>query len=167
MPWLLVLPLATVGVVTGHGIAYALTGTPDTELHAYLSHLPEVALLLTLLSLLGAAFVERGSRIALWPFPAVAIAGFVAQEHLERLAHSGSIPFLLDEPFFLVGLALQALVAIAAWLLARLLIRVVGVDPEPSRGVRHPIDLALPVLQAPVYCALPSGRGPRAPPVDR
>ena len=167
MPWFLVIPLATLGVVAGHGISYALTGTPSTELHAYLSHVPQVALLLTLLCLLGASFVERGNRIALWPFPTVAIAGFVAQEHLERLAHSGSIPFLLDKPFFLVGLALQAFVATAAWLLARLLIRVVGVDAGSSRGVRDPIDLALPALRAPAYSALPSGRGPRAPPFDR
>lgn len=167
-PWLLTVPLAALGVVAGHEIAYALTNTADEELHGYMSHLPQVALLVTLLSLLGAAFVERGSRLALWPFPAVAMAGFVAQEHIERLAHSGSVPFLLDKPFFLVGLVVQAVVAIAAWLLARLLIRIVGAaQSERNRAVDDAVDLPLPVLTVPVCGTLPGARRPRAPPLDR
>ena len=120
------MPLATLGVLAGHEIAYALTRTPHEELHGYMSHLPQVALVLTLLSLVGASFVERGSRLALWPYPAVAIVGFVAQEHVERVVHDGSVPFLLDKPFFAVGLAVQVVVAIVVWLIARLLVRIVG-----------------------------------------
>ncbi len=167
-PWLLVVPLATLGVLAGHEIAYALTSTPPEELHGYMSHVPQITLLLTLLSLLGASFVERGRRLARWPFPAVALAGFVAQEHIERLAHDGSVPFLLDKPFFLVGLVVQALIAIAAWLLARLLVHVVGsAQPERNRRVGGPIDLPVPVGVAPVCGAVPGAGGPRAPPLDR
>jgi len=110
-PWLLILPLSCCGVLAAHELAYALTRTPRGETHGYLAHLPQLALLLFVLSLVGATLVERGPRIALWPFPAVALSGFVLQEHLERLAHGGAIPFLLDKPFFLVGFGVQALVA--------------------------------------------------------
>ncbi len=155
-------------MLAGHEIAYALTSTPHEELHGYLSHLPQVTLLLALLSLLGASFVERGSRLALWPFPAVAMTGFVTQEHIERLAHDGSVPFLLDKPFFLVGLVLQALIAITAWLLARLLVRVVGAAaPEPCRGGGDAVDPSPAVLVAPVCGRFTGARGPRAPPFDR
>lgn len=125
-PWLLITPLSALGVLGGHELAYSLTRTPQQEFHGYLSHLPGACLLLALLTLLGASLVERGARIALWPFPAVAITGFVVQEHLERVAHTGSVPFLLDSPVFVAGLGIQAVVAIIAWLCARLLIRVVG-----------------------------------------
>lgn len=167
-PWLLVVPLATLGLLAGHELSYAVTGTPGRELHGYLSHLPQAALLLTLLSLLGATFVERAGRLALWPFPAVAMVGFVAQEHVERLAHGGSVPFLLEKPFFLVGLAAQAVVAIAAWLLARLLARIVGAArPDQHRGIGRATDLRLPAEVVPAVIALAGGRRSRAPPLDR
>lgn len=168
-PWLLVIPLGTLGVLAGHEIAYAATGTPHDELHGYMNHLPQVALLLTLLSLVGASFVERRSRLALWPFPAVAMIGFVAQEHLERLAHSGSVPFLLDKPFFLVGLAVQALVAIAAWLLARLLVRIVGhtAASSPPRFAGRPSGSCWPVSTAPAGATVAGVFGARSPPFGR
>ncbi len=167
-PWLLVIPLGTLGVVAGHEIAYAATGTPHAELHGYMSHLPQVALLLTLLSLVGASFVERGSRLALWPFPAVAMIGFVAQEHVERLAHTGSVPFLFDKPFFLVGFGMQTLVAIVAWRFARLLVRVVGRAPSS----RAPV-LGRAAEHDPFPCESLAGvtvsgpLGARAPPLGR
>lgn len=141
MLWLAVVPVATLGMLGGHELAYEVTGTPDNAMHGYLHHVPQVALLLGLLALVGASFVERGTRLALWPFPAVVLVGFVAQEHLERLAHTGSVPLLLDKPFFLVGLAIQALVAVAAWVVARLLVRVVGQSPAHrlSRFPRSPV----------------------------
>jgi hypothetical protein len=168
-PWLLVAPLATLGVLGGHQLAYAVTGTRGGELHSYLGHAPQAALLLTLLSLGGASFVERGGRLALWPFPAVAVLGFVVQEHVERLSHTGSIPFLLDKPFFLVGLAVQAAVALAAWLVARLLVRVAGRPvPERPRATscrppcpRRPLSFAL------AGAALGGSLGARSPPLVR
>lgn len=167
-PWIVVVPFGTLGVLAGHEIAYALTSTPREELHGYLNHLPQVVLLLALLSLVGASFVERGARLVLWPFPAVAMAGFVAQEHIERLAHDGSVPFLLDKPFFFVGLVAQALVAAAAWLLARLLVRIVGATgPQRGRDVGDALDPCLPMPAAPVCGTLSGARGPRAPPLPR
>lgn len=164
--WLLITPLSALGVLAGHELAYRLTRTPQQELHGYLGHLPELGLLLALLTLLGASLVERGARIALWPFPALAITGFVVQEHVERVAHTGSVPFLLDKPVFLIGLGLQAVVAIAAWLCARLLVRVVGSTDVPQRRVG--VALA-EVTFAPLVlprAAHPAGASrPRAPPV--
>lgn len=147
--WLVVVPLSTLGILGGHQAAYALTGTAVGELHGYLHHAPQVLLLLVILSLLGAALVERGSRVVLWPFPVVVMLGFVLQEHLERLSHTGSFPFLLDQPVFLVGIALQAIVALAAWLVARLLVRALGragARPLLLRPVRE--LLALPATEA-------------------
>ena len=134
----------------------------------YLSHLPELGLLLTLLTLLGASFVERGSRIALWPFPAVAITGFVVQEHVERLAHTGSFPFLLDKPVFLVGLGLQVVVAIVAWLCARLLVHVVGATGSKRRNSAFSLlAIAFWPFTRPRVERLAGATRSRAPPIDR
>jgi hypothetical protein len=119
---MLVVPLAALGMLGGHELAYGITRTPRGPVHEYLTHLPRIALVLLLLSLVGALFVERGSGAALWPFPVVALASFVVQEHAERLEHASALPFLLDEPFFMVGLIVQCLVALVAWLVARLLV---------------------------------------------
>lgn len=165
-PWLLVVPLGTFGVLAGHQLAYALTGTSQQEIHGYLDHLPEVALLLTVLSVIGASFVERGSRLALWPYPAVTVVGYVAQEHLERLADSGSVPLLLDKPFFLVGLVLQVLVAIVAWWLAQLLVRLVGsTEAARSSRTRGGVEPRAGIDSGAPRGALACSGGPRAPPL--
>jgi hypothetical protein len=166
-PWLIVLPLACAGVLAGHETAYAITRTPHEEVHGYLVHLPQVVLLVTLLALLGAACVERGTRLALWPFPAVVLGGFVLQEHLERAAH-GSTPFLLDEPVFVVGLLFQGVVALVAWLLARLLVSVVGRRAgEVVPGARRVPRTELPVLALVSGRFAPGSPRLRAPPLDR
>ena len=166
--WLLVAPLGLAGVLGGHEIAYAVTRTPHDDLHAYATHVPQIAMLLGLLSLVGASLVERGRSIVLWPFPAVVMVGFVAQEHIERIAHDGAVPLLIDKPFFLVGLVLQATVAIAAWLVARLLVCVVGLDGvEPTRSVEVVGELAFAVGAA-LRAGLRVGTcTPRAPPLGR
>jgi hypothetical protein len=125
-PWLVIVPLATAGGLGGHRIAYALAGPDHDALHGYLAHAPQLGLLLLVLALVFASFVDRGARLALWPFPTVTLTGFVVQEHVERVAHDGSAPFLLGERVFLVGLVVQVVVAVAAWLVARLLVRAVG-----------------------------------------
>lgn len=163
-PWGVILPLALLGVLGGHELAYALTGTRGEGLHAYFEHGPQVALLLAVLSFCGAVFVERGARIALWPFLTVVLGTFVAQEHIERMAHGGAFPFLLDKPYFLVGLVLQSIVAVLAWLVARLLIRAVG--KRVAREVRllaRSVVLAPRCSQAPASATAGSLRS-RAPP---
>lgn len=167
-PWLLVAPLGVAGVFAGHEIAYKLTRTPHDDVHAYATHLPQIAMMLGVLSLVGASFVERGRSIALWPFPAVVMVGFAVQEHLERIAHDGSFPVLVDKPFFLAGLVLQAIVAVAAWLLARLLIRVVGVDGlGPARCVDAVADVAVAVGTVHGAVSRAGTCSPRAPPLGR
>ena len=167
-PWLLIAPLSALGVLVGHELAYSATGTPKEEFHGYLSHLPELSLLLTLLTLFGASLVERGSRIALWPFPAVVIAGFVAQEHAERLAHTGSVPFLLDRPVFLVGLGIQVVVALVAWLCARALVRAVGTTGSKRRGAAvHVVEIEFCPFTRPRRDRVAGTTRSRAPPFDR
>ncbi len=163
-PWMLVLPLSAFGILTGHWVAYRVTGTPAGAYHEYLAHLPRVALVLLVLALVAAHFVERGRRLALWPFPAVALAGFVALEHAERVEQMGSLPFLLTSPVFLVGLAVQLLVAVLAWLVARLLAVAIQVSEAPGRRIAR-----WPVVVAPeggllVPAAAVSGVRSRAPP---
>lgn len=131
VPWLVVVPIATLGVLLGHEIAYASTGTASPEVHGYLHHVPQVALILIVLTVVGAALAERGARTSFWPYPAVALVGFVAQEHLERLQHTGSLPFLLDQRFFLVGIVVQCLIALLLWAAARLLIATLAAEDVP------------------------------------
>jgi hypothetical protein len=166
--WIVVVPLSCFGALAGHELTYRLSGTPTEGTHDYLAHAPQLTLLLTIFGVVGAALVERGSRVVLWPFPAVVLAGFVAQEHIERIAHGGSVPFLFDKPFFLVGLAVQTIVALAAWLIARLLVRVVGkrVSEAVPRvaGVRQ---IRPPVPGLVVAQVSAGAQRPRAPPFAR
>jgi hypothetical protein len=155
--WLLTLTLTAAGMLAGHTAAYALVTEPS-GLHEYLDHAPQVLLVLATLALAGLALTSRGATPAAWPFPVVALAGFGAQEHVERLAHTGEAPWLLTNPVFLVGLALQLPVAVAAWLLARLLLHTLASTP-PRRPPRLS-GLWLPVAAA--VGASPATRAPDA-----
>ena len=100
------------GVVGAHALAYRVTATPTSPLHHYLEHVPQV---LSVLAVAGLAFGGLASRLggpAAWPFPLAAVATFVVQEHVERLAHTGDVPWLLGSRVFLVGLLLQVPVAL-------------------------------------------------------
>jgi hypothetical protein len=138
--WLLVLPLAIGGSQAAHSLAYRLATASDHERshelatsgHAYLDYAPlalavcaalvALALARELAGVLGGH--GRSSRPSALTFAALAPAIFVAQEHVERLAHGGAIPAsLLLAPTFLVGLALQLPFALLAYALARLLLR--------------------------------------------
>ncbi len=164
-PWLLTLPLAAAGTLAGHALAYRAVGIAGDDLHGYLAHLPRLLVLLLVLGLVGASLVEQDARLAAWPFPAVAVAGFVVQEHLERLAHDGSLPVLVGQPVFLLGLALQLPVALLVWILARLLLRVVG-----RRGLASLVECLKPTRRArrpgaPPPVRPPSAHRPRGPPL--
>jgi hypothetical protein len=116
---LLVLPLACAGTLVAHAVAYALAGGAPDAAHGYLAHLPQLVVVVALPALLLAAVSGRAVAPRAWPVAAVALGAFVLQEHVERLAHSGELPFLLDRPVFLLGLVLQVPFAVAAWLFAR------------------------------------------------
>ena len=162
---MLTLPLAAAGVLVGHALAYRLTGAPAGDLHSYLAHLPQVALILATIGLVGLAAQQRGGHGSRLPYAALGVLGFTAMEHLERLAHTGELPWLLTDRTFLVGLALQVPVALACLALARTLLRAVG-EATLSRPPRVPC-LLLPVLTPAVSLvpvALVAPRGGRSPP---
>jgi hypothetical protein len=169
LAWLLVTPLAAVGVLAAHAAAYAVTGSDPGPEHGYLGHAPQVVGLLATLALLGLALQERSlrPRAARW-FAPIAPLGFVCQEHLERLAHTGELPWLLTSPTFLVGLALQLPVALVCVLLVRCVTGTLDVRtrraglppaaarawlPLPARPERTP-----PMVDVPRRC----GRAPPA-----
>jgi hypothetical protein len=166
--WLAVSPLVAVGVAASHTLAYRLTGTSTGPFHAYLDHAPQLLLVLVIagLALGGLEVLRLGGRLRLpaaWSFPVAALATFVVQEHLERLVHTGDLPWLLGSRAFLLGLLLQLPVALLAWALARRLLR--GLVPAralPARLPRH-LLAAVPAPAAPVRAlavAVTRGRGP-------
>ena len=76
------------------------------HINAYLEHGPQVVAVLATVALLGLALQDRSLRAAsAWWFAPLAPVGFAAQEHLEGLAHTGDLPWLLTTPSFLLGLA--------------------------------------------------------------
>jgi hypothetical protein len=162
----LILPLTAAGTLLAHAVAYALLGAPSEGVHGYLAHLPQLVVLLALPALLAVAVTGRSRAPRAWPFPAAALAAFVAQEHVERLAHTGELPFLLDRPVFWVGLGLQLPFALAAWLLARGLVRVAAaLHGAPRRLVAGPLAVvAVPVPAGPRSTGPHRVAFPRAPP---
>ena len=79
-------------------VAYRVTGTPADDLHGYLAHAPQVVLILATLALLGLAADARARRSSPLPLALLAIGAFVAQEHLERLIHTGRRAVPAHEP---------------------------------------------------------------------
>jgi hypothetical protein len=167
LAWILVTPIAAAGVLVAHALAYAVTATEPGPAHEYLAHAPQVVGLLASLGLVGLAVQERSlSRSSAWWFVPLAPAGFACQEHLERLAHTGDLPWLLTTPAFLLGLLLQLPVALVCVLVVR---RVVG-TLTPARSIRRPPSgeawLPLPARPLPLPRAVraprPSGRSPPA-----
>jgi hypothetical protein len=149
---LLTLPLAAAGTLVAHEVAYSLLDAPSEGVHGYLEHLPLLLTVLALPALLALAVASRAAGPRAWPFAAAALGVFVAQEHLERLAHTGELPLVLDRPVFWVGLLLQLPFALAAWLVARALVGVAHVLARRSR-VR--------VLAQPAVLPAPRGAEPR------
>jgi hypothetical protein len=172
--WLAVSPLVAAGVVVSHTLAYSLTVTPAGPVHGYLGHAPQLLLVLGIAGLalgglesfrlesspLGSARLRPPGA---WPFPAVALATFVVQEHLERYVHTGHVPVLFGSRTFVVGLLLQLPVALVAWALARRLLRALGHAPAgPPRVPRYLVGV-VPAPAGParaVAAVTPRGRGP-------
>lgn len=148
LAWILVTPVAAAGVLVTHAVAYRLTGTHPGAVHEYLAHVPQAVFVLTSLALVGLALQERSlSRLSAWWVAPLAPVGFTVQEHVERLVHTGQLPFLLGSPTFLLGLALQLPVALACVVVVR---RVLGTLPAPRRR-RPPVPATvwLPLSDSP------------------
>src|SRR4051812_50145483 len=101
-------------------------------MHEHLEHAPQAVLILTLLTLVAAA-TEQGLAARFDTLPYLAPLVFAAQEHLERYVHTGHVPFLLTDRTFLLGLALQAPLALLVARLSRPVVRAIG---GRSRGAR-------------------------------
>jgi hypothetical protein len=135
------LPLAVVGSQLAHALAYRLVIRDDTELahelaasgHGYLAYAP-IALAVCV-ALVAFALIRElqisvlarrpsRSRPSALSFAVLAPTIFVAQEYLERLVHEGGFPVdVVLEKTFVLGLVLQLPFALAAYVLARLLLR--------------------------------------------
>jgi len=165
LTWLVTLPFAAASVLVGHAIAYRVTGTPLGDVHGYLEHVPQVVLILVSVALLGLAADTRARRQSPVPLAALAVVSFAVQEHLERLAHTGQMPFLLASPVFWIGILLQAPLAIAIWLVSRRVSEDLAVRvPVRTPGLaRLPVVVARPA-PAPVIVARSTSRSGRGPP---
>jgi hypothetical protein len=132
-----------------------------------------VVLLAAGASLFGRARALRRLRTPIWLFALLPPAGFAIQEHLERLIHTGSVPYGASfETVFLVGIVLQLPFALAAYLAARALVTLAVAVVERLRAVYRPrlvsLSLTAPMsvrLHAPRERLLAGGLGGRAPPV--
>ncbi len=135
--WLVGLPLTLAGVLAAHALANAVFGSPEGRYELFASAasgaqlVPLVAAMSTAVLLVGLAL-----RVGGWwslptdaptlaaPFAFLPPLAFVLIEAFEGLLNRGVIPFgEALQPTFLVGLALQLPFALAAYLLARLLLR--------------------------------------------
>jgi hypothetical protein len=188
--WVISLPLAVASWLGAHCLAYWLV-SPGAEQHmgmhaehghAWLGYTPALAVWGLALVVAGLVLCvgegvrgRRASRPPVRLFALLPPAGFVVQEHAERLIASGSIPHdLVVEPTFLLGLALQLPFALAALLLTRALYalgfglgRVLTGEVilgqwlrlRPPTLLRRPVSVT---LVGPSVLAL--GHGQRAPP---
>jgi hypothetical protein len=139
LAWGVALPLALAGTQAAHALAYALV-YPQASLrgaalattgHSYFAWLPFVlggGAACALLSLGGAVIAAARGRSAhvapAWVFGLLAPTVFVLQEVIELSLHIGTVGWrAILAPTFLPGLALQLPFALAAYLVARLLLR--------------------------------------------
>jgi hypothetical protein len=131
------LPIALIGVEVGHAVANAIFGSPAEDGEVFASPTSGAGLLPPLLALaLALILVGLGGRMAGWwwlpgrsrlvalPFACLPPVGFVLLELGEGFVHAGAMPWgSMLEPTFLVGLVLQVPFALAAYVIARVLLR--------------------------------------------
>lgn len=148
LPWLVALPLMVAGSLAAHALSSVFVGMraesevgPEGGMHdlvarsstGFAGHsvLP-LGIVAALAAVACAGWLiahlrGRSMRGASpWLFFALPPLAFSLQELIERLAHAEAAPFQAAlEPRFLIGLALQIPLGLAALLAARLLLRVV------------------------------------------
>jgi hypothetical protein len=186
--WLLVIPLMVAGSQVAHWLAYRLV-YPDAHVrlrvlgasgHGYLAYAPLVlgiGIALELVAFVSVARdVARGrSRRAVPPiaFAVLPPLGFVLQEFSERWLAGAPFPWWMAlQPTFRLGLLLQLPVAAAAYLAARMLLRLAEQVGTALRGRAHaqPVSVAMPGWsRSPASlvrgAVLAQGRSQRGPPV--
>ena len=148
------LPLAAVGTLAGHAAGYAIAGMShrDAAVHGYLSFAPQflgICLAALALAVLLRVSGRLQGRPAAWPFALIPPLAFLAQELIERLA-AGLPAHAALEPAVYVGLAAQAPIALAGFLVARALLRVAddavrALAPRPAFTLR-PAPAAVPTV---------------------
>jgi hypothetical protein len=166
LTWLVTLPFAAASVVLGHAIAYGVTGTPTGGMHDYLAHAPQDVFILASLAVLGLAADARARRHSPVPLATLGIGAFVAQEHLERLIHTGHVPFLVASPVLWLGIALQLPLAAVIWLVAcRVAEDIAAPTRRPASRVPRLLLLLAPLVP-PLVASAPAATCPaRGPPV--
>ncbi len=184
LTWGLALPLVVAGSQAAHALAYALV-YPQARIrglhlastgHGYLSWLPlalalagAVALVSLLSAAADAARMRPARHVPALAFAFLPPAAFALQEVLELSLHTGHFGWrAVLAPTFVPGLALQLPFGLAAYLLARLLLRAaerIGVAlarPPRAAAVEDPRWFASgrPL----VACSTRAAGAPRAPP---
>lgn len=189
--WLSALPLMLAGSQMAHVLVYRWV-YPSSQVrfhvlltsgHGYMSKLPVLFALagaVVFVALLGGVVdTARGRSVAplpAWAFALLPPVTFVLQEVLERSLHTGTFFWqAVEAPTFLPGLALQLPFAVAAYLIARLLLRTASVVGRifAARGTvprtgRDDAPRSAPVAVCVPRAALLAGSvAGRAPPLAR
>ena len=181
------IPLMLAGSQIAHVLAYRLV-YPEARVrwrvllstgHGYYSFWPLVCGVLGGVVLVGlvAAVVDSASRrgprsLPAWAFALLPLVGFAVQEFFERWLVGAGFPWwMVLQPTFRIGLALQLPFALIAFLLARLLLRTAeqivralkGEGERPRHVGAFPGRFALAVC-LPRVAALADGHAGRGPP---
>jgi hypothetical protein len=146
------LPVAAVGCLGGHAAGYALVGMSreDGRIHGYLAFAPQFLAICAAFVAVSLALRVSGrlsGRPAAWPFALLPPLAFLAQELVERLA-AGLPAQAVLAPAVYAGLVAQLPVAVAAYLVARLLLRVADSAHRALAASRRDLRLRAGVVQA-------------------
>ena len=185
--WLIAFPLMLAGTECAHALAYRIV-YPQASVrwrvlietgHSYMGWAPVVLGLGAGVVAAGVASAvvdvvrRRESRpLPAWAFALLPIAGFTTQEFLERWLMGGGVPWwMVEQPTFRVGVALQLPFALLAYFAARVLLRVgrtigrtlVDRSLPPLVGLLPPARPAATVFSRP--SALQRGWSVRGPPL--
>jgi hypothetical protein len=188
--WVLSFPLMVVGTQVAHVLAYSLV-YPNVHVrlsellstgHGYMraaAYVPTLLGLVFAAELVGVGWVLAGSvrrslqrPVPAWAFALLPMLGFLLQELFERWLSSGSFPWwMVHQPTVRVGVLLQLPFALAAYLVAKLLLRAADRVGRVLRGgVVRPRLVALSVrwilleVRAPRRGVLAFGHPGRGPP---